>query len=103
MGGVSERGCKIFMNFTEHVKIRNEKFGTVIFETLSEKIFITNGTGAKILELIGQGREAAKEYLKENPDISKKITDEVMAKIKVGQPMLAVGVEDHTEDENETN
>lgn len=52
-------------------------------------------------ELIGQGREAAKQYLKENPDISKKITDEVMAKIKVGQPMLAVGIEDHAEDENE--
>ena len=45
------------MNFTEHVKIRNEKFGTVIFETLSEKIFITNETGARILELIGQGRD----------------------------------------------
>jgi len=45
------------MNFTEHVKIRREKFGTVIFETLSEKIFITNETGARILELIGQGRD----------------------------------------------
>ncbi len=72
MGGVSERGCKIFMNFTEHVKIRNEKFGTVIFETLSEKIFITNETGTKILELIGEGRdpdqivdELQKIYLKD--------------------------------------
>lgn len=45
------------MNFTEHVKIRNEKFGTVIFETLSEKIFITNKTGGKILQLIDQGRD----------------------------------------------
>lgn len=47
------------MNFTEHVKIRNEKFGTVIFETLSEKIFITNETGAKILKLIREGRNLA--------------------------------------------
>lgn len=47
------------MNFTEHVKIRNEKFGTVIFETLSEKIFITNETGAKILKLIGEGSNLA--------------------------------------------
>ncbi len=46
------------MNFTEHVKIRNEKFGTVIFETLTEKIFITNETGGKILQLIDQGRDA---------------------------------------------
>ena len=45
------------MNFTEHVKIRNEKFGTVIFETLTEKIFITNETGGKILQLIDQGRD----------------------------------------------
>jgi len=45
------------MNFAEHVKIRNEKFGTVIFETLTEKIFITNETGTRILELIGQGRD----------------------------------------------
>ena len=45
------------MNFTEHVKIRNEKFGTVIFETLTEKIFITNETGGKILQLIDQGKD----------------------------------------------
>lgn len=43
------------MNFTEHVKIRNENFGTVIFETLTEKIFITNEAGGKILQFIGQG------------------------------------------------
>ena len=45
------------MNFTEHVRIRNEKFGTVIFETLTEKIFITNETGGKILQLIDQGKD----------------------------------------------
>jgi len=69
------------MNFTEHVKIRNEEFGTVIFETLSEKIFITNETGARILELIGQGRdlpqivdELQKIYLK-GQEIDKEVTD----------------------------
>ncbi len=69
------------MNFTEHVKIRNEKFGTVIFETLTEKIFITNETGAKILELIGEGRdlpqivtELQKTYLKDQ-EIEKDTTD----------------------------
>ncbi len=45
------------MNFTECVKIRNEKFGAVIFETLSEKIFITNETGQKILQCIEQGKD----------------------------------------------
>lgn len=69
------------MNFTEHVKIRDEKFGTVIFETLSEKIFITNETGGKILQCIKQGRdlpqivdELKKIYI-ENPQIEKDVTD----------------------------
>lgn len=69
------------MNFTEHVKIRNEKFGTVIFETLSEKIFITNETGGKILQCIEQGRdlpqivdELKKIYI-ENPQIAKDVAD----------------------------
>ncbi len=69
------------MNFTEHVKIRNEKFGTVIFETLTEKIFITNETGSEILQLIEQGRdlpqivdELQKNYL-ENQEIGKDAAD----------------------------
>lgn len=45
------------MNFTEHVKIRRERFGAVIFETLREKVFVTNQTGASILELIENGRD----------------------------------------------
>jgi len=69
------------MNFAEHVKIRNEKFGAVIFETLTEKIFITNETGTRILELIRQGRdlpqmvdELQKIYL-EDQEIEKDTTD----------------------------
>ena len=69
------------MNFTEHVKIRNEKFGTVIFETLTEKIFITNETGSEILHLIEQGKdlsqivdELQKNYL-ENQEIEKDAAD----------------------------
>lgn len=45
------------MNFTEHTKIRKEKFGTVVFDTLTEKIFITDQIGAEILQLIGQGKD----------------------------------------------
>lgn len=69
------------MNFTEHVKIRNEKFGTVIFETLSERIFITNETGGKILQGIEQGRdllqivEELKKIYIENPEIEKDVID----------------------------
>lgn len=43
------------MNFTEHVKIREEKFGAVIFETLREKVFVTNKSGKEILNLLNQG------------------------------------------------
>jgi len=44
------------MNLTEHTKIRKEKFGTVIFDTLTEKIFITDQIGSEILQLIEQGK-----------------------------------------------
>jgi len=44
------------MNFTEHTKIRKEKFGTVVFDTLTEKIFITDQIGGEILHLIRQGK-----------------------------------------------
>ncbi len=45
------------MNFTEHTKTRKEKFGTVVFDTLTEKIFITDQIGAEILQLIEQGKD----------------------------------------------
>ncbi len=45
------------MNFTEHTKIRKEKFGTVIFDTLTEKIFITDQIGSEILCLIEQDKD----------------------------------------------
>ena len=45
------------MNFTKHTKIRKEKFGTVVFDTLTEKIFITDRIGGEILQLIEQGKD----------------------------------------------
>lgn len=43
------------MNFNEYVKIREERFGAVIFETLREKVFVTNTTGRDILNLLKDG------------------------------------------------
>ena len=43
------------MNFAKHVKIREEKFGSVIFDTLTEKVFVTNETGEDILRPLEQG------------------------------------------------
>ncbi len=45
------------MNFTEHTKIRKERFGTVVFDTLTEKIFITDEIGSEILQLVEQGMD----------------------------------------------
>lgn len=45
------------MKFTEHTKLRREKFGMVVFDTLTEKIFITDRIGGEILQLIEQGKD----------------------------------------------
>lgn len=45
------------MEFEKHVKVRQEKFGAVVFETLREKVYVTNETGADILRLLGEGKE----------------------------------------------
>lgn len=52
-------------------------------------------------EMIGQGREAAKQYLKENPTEAKKIMDETMEKMQVTKPAVAVGMEDNDEEDEE--
>lgn len=44
------------MDFVKYAKIRKEKFGAVIFDTLNEKVFVTNRTGADILQLIEERR-----------------------------------------------
>lgn len=46
------------MCFAQHVKIRHEKFGSVVFDTLREKVFVTNVGGADILKLIQEGKGA---------------------------------------------
>lgn len=47
------------MQFAPHVKWRAEKFGAVVFDTLNEKIYVTNATGCNILGLLEQGLDAA--------------------------------------------
>jgi recombination protein RecA len=44
--------------------------------------------------MLGQGKEATKIFLKEKPDISKKIVDEIMEKNKAGATPVEVGTED---------
>ena len=47
------------MQFKKFIKTREEKFGTVIFDTLREKIFATNACGADILRLVKEGKSEA--------------------------------------------
>lgn len=48
------------MNFAKYVKVREEKFGSVIFDTLKEKVFVANETGKDILRPLEQGMPADK-------------------------------------------
>ena len=45
------------MGFEKHVKVRQERFGAVVFETLREKVFVTDETGAEILRLLEEKKE----------------------------------------------
>jgi hypothetical protein len=44
------------MQFGKFVKLRNEKFGSVVFDTLKEKVYVTNETGSHILKMIKEGK-----------------------------------------------
>ena len=45
------------MKLAKYTKFRAEKFGGVLFETRSEKVFALNPTGAAIVRGIGTGCE----------------------------------------------
>ena len=43
------------MKLARYVKFREEKFGAVLFETRSEKVFTLNGTAAAVVREINAG------------------------------------------------
>jgi hypothetical protein len=45
------------MRLTKFVKFREEKFGGVLFETLSEKVFTLNPTATAVVREIVAGRD----------------------------------------------
>ncbi len=63
------------VEFAKHVKIRDEKFGVAIFDTLREKVFVTNKQGADILRLVmdGKSREEIVEALVNEYDVGHEI------------------------------
>ena len=54
------------MKFAEYVKFRKERFGGVLFETRSEKVFALNATAAAVATEImaGTPRDAIADKLK---------------------------------------
>jgi len=53
-------------------------------------------------KLIGQGKAAAIDWLKENQEETKKIIQQIMSKSKESAMPVAVGVEENDDDEEET-
>lgn len=45
------------MRLAKYVKFREEKFGGVLFETRSEKVFTLNATGAAVVRELEAGRD----------------------------------------------
>ena len=52
-------------------------------------------------QMLGQGKLAAQMYLKENPDMAKKIVAEIMANSKNGGMPVAVGMEENEDGDTE--
>ena len=70
------------MQFVKHVKTRYEKFGAVVFDTLREKVYITNDSGKEILSLMDEGLDAsaiadrlAQEHEKDAAEIQNDVTE----------------------------
>ena len=47
------------MRLAKHVKFREEKFGGVLFETRSEKVYTLTPTAAAVVQEVAAGRAAA--------------------------------------------
>ncbi len=70
------------MQFAEYVKLREEKFGAVVFDTLNEKVYITNESGKEILSLMAEGLSAseiaerlAPEFQEDSSEIQNDISE----------------------------
>ena len=75
------------------------KTGSVIDLGIEHSILLKKGAWISFEgDLVGQGREAAKQALAENPDLMKKITSAILEKVQVSVgSVLAQG---DTEDED---
>ncbi len=87
------------MEFGKYVKWRSEKFGAVVFDTLNEKVYVTNEAGGEVLSLIDEGLELSKlvECLREKyVEDEAQVGSDVAAFIKelCSRGLLACGPEE---------
>ena len=74
--------------------------GSVLDLGLEQKILEKKGSWISYNgNLIGQGREAAKAYLAENPDVTEELTKAILQKVEVhGGTILATGESEESGD-----
>lgn len=73
------------MQLVKHVKFREEKFGGVLFETQSEKVYTLNPTAAAVVREIkagGDAQDIANRLKNRFQDPTGKIEQEVFALIQ---------------------
>jgi recombination protein RecA len=72
--------CEFDIMYNEGIS----RTGSILDLGLEQKILEKKGSWiAYEGDLIGQGREAAKQFLAENPEVAEKITKAVMEKVQV--------------------
>ncbi|MBP1357079.1 MAG: PqqD family protein [Sulfolobus sp.] len=70
------------MELKKRIKLKEEKFGVVVFDTETEKVFVTNNIGKEIIEKLKEGKnlnqivdELVKEYEEDSEQIRKDVNE----------------------------
>lgn len=70
------------MKLKKRIKLKEEKFGVVVFDTETEKVFVTNNIGKEIIEKLKEGKnlnqivdELVKEYEGDSEQIRKDVNE----------------------------
>lgn len=70
------------LELKKRIKLKEEKFGVVVFDTETEKVFVTNNIGKEIIEKLKEGKnlnqivdELVKEYEGDSEQIRKDVNE----------------------------